>query len=184
MKIKPKIYSQISSLYLIYCLVGCGGGAGNNATPASNNPQLPPPTQLTASTGALTKYAGIWMSECGQPFFSNEIHSVINVYEFGVAVGNVVPAVLKQRQFTDSNCTTPWAIPETQQKITFTVVAQITLATPTSKYNNFTGIADQVVDTTNALTKTKYVGFSDASKKLYIAEVLPFSYIDLTYTKQ
>jgi hypothetical protein len=180
--IRRYLLSWIAALSLM--LTACGGGSDTVATYVS--PPPPPPIALTASKGALSKYTGIWTSECGQVYSGSVVNSARNNYQFGASSNSTMTATISQWQYTDYSCRTPYALTNTiplVQKLTLTFVATASLNIDTSENKAFTGDIDQFVSTKSTGTSTIYFGLSDGEATLRESSGTSFSTIALKYSK-
>ncbi len=174
-----------------FALAGCGGGGGGNDTsstpPATKTPQT---RTLSGSQGHPERYLGTWTSGCGMVVFnSGPVKSVQNTWKFSAVNVATVTGTFEQRQYSDTNCLTPW--PSAAFTITGTamlaVVSQTTL-TPGTGSVVFAGTADQVQITLRqtglaAETSVQHAAF-EGETKLRFTQNLPFSVVDLEYDKR
>lgn len=169
-------------------LSACGGGGDDGGSTAPAKVQQT--KSLTGSQGHPERYLGTWASGCGQVFFgSGPVKSVHNTWQFVSVNANTVTGSFEQRQYSDSDCITPWpsAIFTVKASATLTVMSQATL-TPGTGSVVFAGTADQVQVTVRqpgaaADTSAQYAAF-EGETKLRFTKSLPFSTLDLEYDKR
>lgn len=169
-------------------LAGCGGGGddGGGAPPA----KVPQTKSLSGSQGHPERYLGTWASGCGQVFMNTgPVKSVHNTWQFTAVNASTVSGNFEQRQYSDSNCITPWpsAAFAVKASATLTVMSQATL-TPGTGTVVFAGTADQVQVTLRRAgaaddTKVQHAAF-EGDAKLRFTQSLPFSTLDLEYDKR
>lgn len=178
----------LAGLVASLVVAGCGGGGddGGGATPV----KAPQTKTLSGSQGHPERYLGTWTSGCGQVFLnSGPVKSVHNTWQFTAVNAATVTGTFEQRQYSDSNCITPWpsAAFTVKANATLTVMSQATV-TPGTGSVVFAGTADQVQVTLRRAgaaddTKVQYASF-EGDAKLRFTQDLPFSTFDLEYDKR
>jgi hypothetical protein len=171
---------------LVVAACGGGGDDGGGATPA----RVPQTKTLSGSQGHPERYLGTWTSGCGQVFLNTgPVKSVHNTWQFTAVNAATVTGTFEQRQYSDSNCITPWpsAAFTVQASAALSVMSQATL-TPGTGNVVFAGTADQVQVTLRRIgaaddTKVQHAAF-EGDTKLRFTQNLPFSTFDLEYDKR
>ncbi|NRF65503.1 hypothetical protein HLB44_00760 [Aquincola sp. S2] len=171
-------------------LSACGGGGDSEST-TTTKPSLPSPTVLSASNGRTSDYIGTWASGCGTTLGSTVVRTVRNTYRITNASGATASGTVEQRQYSDTNCMTPWpsaSFPPLTATVSIKVLGTSDVGTPTGSMDNFTGSADRVEVTTrpsgsSATTTIQFAAFSGNGTDFRFTDTLPFSALDLVYTK-
>jgi hypothetical protein len=174
-----------SAVALTVCMfAGCGGGG--DSTGSSSPPPTPQPTTLAASGGDLSRYLGLWVSECGITVSGvGEPKSQISTFNFTLASDMVLSGTLTVQRFADLGCVTPAPVqPMGPVAITATYQGDVTVTSgnpPTMQ-----GSADQFalsqvgVGGSQALT----VGFYSDYSKFRQGSTAFFSAASLSYSKR
>lgn len=186
--------STLSLLAVVLAACNGGGGGSNGSTTPTVTVQSPPPKALASSKGDMSNYVGSWISDCGMVVMQGAVKAAVNRYTFSSPAQAGVDSVqgeLRQTQFTDTLCTKVYGdsdIAPVRQSFTVTFYGTVDLAKQTSTSKDFTGTADQLrydpaAGSSVTSSKVAYVAFSDNGTKMRFEYGLPFSSLDLVYTK-
>lgn len=172
-------------------MAACGGGGSEVTTTAA--PSMPAPTVLNSSNGRAADYLGVWISGCGLALLSSNqsVKSVVNTYRFTAINGTSITGTLEQNQYSDTSCSKPWPGPGlppiATASISIKIVGSTDVGPVTDRLSNYTGTADRVELTMRdasgrSSVATQFIAFSGGNK-LRLTTKLPFSDVELTYTR-
>ncbi len=163
-------------------LAGCGGGATSTRVTTSTV------TQLSGTNGDMTKYLGVWLSECGtniSPPFTT-LDGVTNRFDLTAISGAGVLGTLTATTYPNStSCTGGWT--QAVAQVSLQYASNVVITTPAGKTALFSGSADRInYRAISGVTTTPYnFGFrSNFSQFQLTSASSAFSTTNLIYTKQ